>query len=164
MVEINPKMSEYILNFKNHFFLASNNEGNSEVSILVNKDFHENKFNISYEKIEDNDISNEENISKDNHKINKKPNNNKSKNDSKVVRNNKKRKEEEKRKNIDDADEILNSTKKIKKNVKEKKNKVQKIAEKKLIKKAIKPSKAKVNKTKTKKILDVDKKVGWWKK
>ncbi len=164
LLEISPSMSEYILNFKNHFFLDNKDKSDSKVSISINKDFHENKFNISFEKIEGNNILKEENISRNNHQKNKKTNLNKNKKNNKIVKINKNKKEVDDNKKTETPEKKLEAEKKVKKSIKVKKNKDKKGSEEKLVKKEKKSVKTKVNKFKTKEDIAVNKKVGWWKK
>ncbi len=164
--EINPKMSEYILNFKNHFFLNTNNNEGSKLSILVNKDFHENKFNITYEKIVTTSDLKNENPHKSIVKIQaeRKPKNKILKNIANKKEKKIKKVENNKKKSNELNNEQLKTSKPLKKNIKRKGNKEKKGTQKKLVNKDVKVPKTNLKKPKVIKVPLADKKTGWWNK
>ncbi len=167
--EINPKMSEYILNHKNQFFLNTNSIDGSKVSILVNKDFHENKFNITYEKLDTLSDLKDEKINKNNiqmkTKTKTKPKTTKSTINKKEKKLNKVDESKIKDKKINQLrKELPKKQKKIRKNVTTSKIKEKQEIDSDPEKKELKSSKTINKKPKSPKKSASDKKTGWWKK
>ena len=164
-VEINPKMSEYLLNFKSSIF--SNNKDNygSLIKIVVNNNFEENIYKISSENlsilsnIEEEDKPEKILKSKKNKAL-KKINSIKSKSIKQNI-NNSKEKSTKKEKKLEKKNVEFEKKAIIKKSIKKNSASLRKVnnnktkEEKKIPSKKLKPDEIKTK---------GPKKVGWWKK
>lgn len=164
-VEINPIMSEYILNYKNHFFSNTKNTEGSSVSISVNNNFENNKFNISFEEINITSDDEDDNTPKEKTKIKRKIKIKPKPSKKIVTRKPKKISKEIKSEENDNKKNQSKSNKpKEKKLVKKKIRVIKGKDDKEKDKKEIKETKIIAKKSKNDKLLKADKKVGWWQK